>query len=102
MFSTLALEVHFPAEFSTIPNQTNLNKLVKVFKVTRHLQAGEFDQGSLTKNIILWVHFIMYTKYQCNISILLVTKLAHFLVYKSTLSITVVHFEYTTSLHYSF
>ncbi len=27
VFSTLALEVHFPAEFSTNPNQSQLNKL---------------------------------------------------------------------------
>ncbi len=44
-FSTLAREIHFPAEFSSSPNQTHLSKLIKVFRITRTLQAGEFDQG---------------------------------------------------------
>ncbi len=30
-----------PVEFSSNPNQTHLNKLIKVFRITR-LQAGEF------------------------------------------------------------
>ncbi len=34
-----------PVEFSSNPNQTHLNKLIKVFRITR-LQAGEvFFQG---------------------------------------------------------
>ncbi len=32
-------------QFSSSPNQTHLNKLIKVFRITRKLQAGEFDQG---------------------------------------------------------
>ncbi len=36
------LEVHFPAEFSSNPNQSHLNKLIKVFRINRKLQAGEF------------------------------------------------------------
>ncbi len=34
---------HCPAEFSSNPNQTYLNKLINVFKTTRKLQAGLFD-----------------------------------------------------------
>jgi len=30
---------------SCIPNQTHLNKLVKVFTVTEKLQVGEVDHG---------------------------------------------------------
>lgn len=30
---------------SSRPNQTHLNKRIKVFGITRKLQAGEFDQG---------------------------------------------------------
>ncbi len=44
-FSALALEVHFPAEFRCNPNQTHVNKTIKIFRITRKLQAGEFDQG---------------------------------------------------------
>ncbi len=36
------LEVHFPAEFHSNPNQTLLNKLIKVFRINRKLQAGQF------------------------------------------------------------
>jgi len=43
-FSTLALEVHFPAEFSSNPNQTP-EHLTKVFRIDEKLKAGEFDQG---------------------------------------------------------
>ncbi len=43
-FSALALEVHFPAEFRSNPDQTHLNKLIKVFRITRKLQAGSFNQ----------------------------------------------------------
>jgi len=42
---TLALEVHFPVEFSSSPNQTHLNKLIKVFGINRKLQTGVFDYG---------------------------------------------------------
>ncbi len=41
-FSTLALKVHFPAEFSSNPNQTHLNKLIKLFRITRKW-LGMFD-----------------------------------------------------------
>jgi len=44
-FSTLAIEVHFPAEFSFNPNQTQLNKLIKVFRIIVKLQTGELCQG---------------------------------------------------------
>ncbi len=44
-FSTLALEVHFPAEFRSSPNQTYLNKLIEVFMIIRKLLAGKFDHG---------------------------------------------------------
>ncbi len=39
-FSTLA-------EFSSIPDQTHMNKL-KAFRIRRKLQAGECDQGLFT------------------------------------------------------
>lgn len=34
-----------PAEFSSNSIQTQLNKLIKVFRIARNLQTGEFDQG---------------------------------------------------------
>ncbi len=43
--STLVLEGHCPANFSSNPNQTHLNQLIKLFRITSKLQAGEFDQG---------------------------------------------------------
>ncbi len=43
-FSTLPLKVHFPAEFSSNLDQIHLNKLIKVFRITRKLQVGVFDQ----------------------------------------------------------
>ncbi len=43
--STLALKVHFHAQFSSNPNQTLLNKLINVSRITRRLQAGEFGKG---------------------------------------------------------
>ncbi len=42
---TLDLEVHFPAEFSSNPNQTHLNKLIKVFRINTKLQAAVFNPG---------------------------------------------------------
>ncbi len=33
---------HFPAQFNSNPNQTYLNKLIKVFRINRKLQAAEF------------------------------------------------------------
>uniref|UniRef100_A0A673GW70 Phosphoinositide phospholipase C n=1 Tax=Sinocyclocheilus rhinocerous TaxID=307959 RepID=A0A673GW70_9TELE len=35
-FSTITLEVHFPAEFCFNPNQTHQNMLIKVFRITRN------------------------------------------------------------------
>jgi len=35
-FSALALEIHFHAEFSSNPDQTHLNKLTKVFRISRN------------------------------------------------------------------
>ncbi len=43
--SNLAHEIHFPAEFSSNPNQTYLSTLINVFKIIRKSQVGEFDQG---------------------------------------------------------
>ncbi len=37
--------IHFPAEFSSNPNQTHLNMLINVFRIIRKLQEGEYDQG---------------------------------------------------------
>ncbi len=34
-----------PAEFSSNPNQTHLNMLIRVFRIIRKSQEGEFDQG---------------------------------------------------------
>ncbi len=34
-----------PAEFSSNPNQTRLSMLIRVFKIIRKSQLGEFDQG---------------------------------------------------------
>ncbi len=44
-FSALALEVHFPAEFSCSPNQTQVNKIIKIFRITRNVQTGQSEQG---------------------------------------------------------
>ncbi len=43
--SNLAHEIHFPAEFSSNLNQTHLSMLIRVFKIIRKSQVGEFDQG---------------------------------------------------------
>lgn len=40
-FSALALNV----QFSFNPHQPHLNKLNNIFRVTRKLQSGKFDQG---------------------------------------------------------
>ncbi len=42
---TLVLESHSPADFCFNPNQTHLKNLIKVWRVTRKLQAGEFLLG---------------------------------------------------------
>ncbi len=43
--SSLAHEIHFPAEFSSIPNQTHLSMLINFFRIIRKSQVDEFDQG---------------------------------------------------------
>ncbi len=74
--STLAIKVHFHAQFSSNPNQTLLNKLINVSRITRRLQAGEFGKGwsfTLQGNgsdystfIVQSVHFTTdYTLYDC-------------------------------------
>jgi len=40
----VALEGHCPAELSSNPYQTHLNKLISAVTFTRKLQAGEFYQ----------------------------------------------------------
>ncbi len=45
-YSNLAREIHFPAEFSSNPNQTHLSMLINVFRILRTITVGEFDQGS--------------------------------------------------------
>ncbi len=45
-YSNLTREIHFPAEFSSNPNQTHLNMLINVFRIIR-ITVDEFDQGSL-------------------------------------------------------
>ncbi len=42
-WATSVLEGRCPAEFSSNPNQTHMNKLINVFKITRKLQTGVFD-----------------------------------------------------------
>ncbi len=62
-FSTLVLKVHFPAEFHSNTNQTHLNKLIKVFRIDRQLQAGEYDQAwseTLDGQIILYYIILYY------------------------------------------
>ncbi len=44
-YSNLAREIHFPAEFSSNANQTQLSMLINVFRIIRKSQVGEFDQG---------------------------------------------------------
>ncbi len=44
-YSNLACEIHFPASFSSNPNQTHLSMLINVFRIIRKSQEGEFDQG---------------------------------------------------------
>lgn len=44
-FSALALEIHYISEFISNPNKTHLNKLIRIFRITRKLQGGEYDQG---------------------------------------------------------
>jgi len=41
-WATLVMEDHCPTEFSFNPNETNLNKLIEVFRIARKLQAGDF------------------------------------------------------------
>ncbi len=42
--SNLAHEIHFPAEFSSNPNnQTDLSMLINVFKIIRKAQVGGFN-----------------------------------------------------------
>ncbi len=43
--SNLAREIHFHAEFSSNPNQTDLSMLINVFKIIRKSQVGGFNQG---------------------------------------------------------
>ncbi len=35
-YSNLAREIHFPAEFSSNPNQTHLSMLINVFRIIRN------------------------------------------------------------------
>ncbi len=44
-YSNLTREIHFPAEFSSNPNQTHLSMLIRVFMIIRKSQVGESDQG---------------------------------------------------------
>jgi len=44
-----ALEVHCPAEFCSNPNQTHLNKLIKVFRITRKLGCPQVSKGRSCK-----------------------------------------------------
>jgi len=44
-FSNSVLEGRFPAEFSSNPDQTQLSKLIKVFRISRNSQGSVFDQG---------------------------------------------------------
>jgi len=43
---TVFLEIHFPAEFSFNPTRTQMNKLIKGFRITRKLQTCVFQGQS--------------------------------------------------------
>ncbi|KAL0171765.1 hypothetical protein M9458_032076 [Cirrhinus mrigala] len=45
-FSTLACEIHFPAEFSSNPNQTHLNILIKVSRIESYQQVSLIKVGA--------------------------------------------------------
>ncbi len=44
-YSSLAHEIHFPAEFSSNANHTHLSILINLFSIIRESQFSEFDQG---------------------------------------------------------
>ncbi len=57
----MAHEIHFPAEFSSNPNQTHLSMLINVFRIFRKSQVGEFDQGCTAKKwLILLSIFVLF------------------------------------------
>lgn len=43
-YPTAGVQIHFPEKFSSNLNQTHLNNLVKIFRITRKLQTDESDQ----------------------------------------------------------
>ncbi|KAI2647476.1 Deleted in malignant brain tumors 1 protein [Labeo rohita] len=47
-FSTLACGIHLPAEFSSNPNQTQLNMIIKVFNNTRKIQTVNLQQPNIS------------------------------------------------------
>ncbi len=40
-----AINIHFPADLSSKPNQTHMRMLINVFRIIRKSQVGEFEQG---------------------------------------------------------
>jgi len=53
-WATSVLEGHCPTEFSFNPNQTHQNKLIKAFRITRKLQAGDFFSGLELNSVEQW------------------------------------------------
>ncbi len=45
---------NFPAQFNFNPNQTYLNKLIKVFRINRKLQAAEFKSRYELNSAGMW------------------------------------------------
>ncbi len=46
-----ALKLHFPAEMSSNPNKTHLNKLIKLFRITRKLQCVRYTARAIPEHI---------------------------------------------------
>ncbi len=44
-YSSLAHEIHFPAEFSSNANHTHLSILINLFSIIRESRFGVYDQG---------------------------------------------------------
>lgn len=55
-WASLSLKIHYPAEFSSDPNQKHLNELTKVFRITEKLHTCEFNQG--------WSKFLQESGYR--------------------------------------
>jgi len=61
-----------PTEFSFNPNQTLLNKLTGVFRITRKLKAGDFFSG-LELNSVVLGHYLSQSDSDAIISMFMLT-----------------------------